>query len=116
MYLAGNAYPEIQYAVHQCARFTHAPRKSHAVAVKRIARYLVGVLEDKQGLNFKTTTNLNLDLYKAYLSTHNLKIETARDGRELLEKAKKIRPDLIVSAGVGLYLPRHFQISFVNLS
>ena len=44
MYLAGNAYPEIQFAVHQCARFTHAPRKSHAIAVKRIARYLVGVL------------------------------------------------------------------------
>ena len=48
MYLAGNAYPEIQFAVHQCARFTHAPRRSHAVAVKRIARYLVGVLEDKK--------------------------------------------------------------------
>ena len=34
MYLAGNAYPEIQFAVHQCARFTHAPRHSHSVAVK----------------------------------------------------------------------------------
>ena len=37
MYLAGNAYPEIQYSVHQCACFTHAPRHSHAEAVKRIA-------------------------------------------------------------------------------
>ena len=47
MYLAGNAYPEIQYAIHQCARFTHAPRHSHAVAVKRIAHYLKGVLDAK---------------------------------------------------------------------
>ena len=30
MYLAGNAYPEIQFAVHQCARFCHAPCHSHA--------------------------------------------------------------------------------------
>ena len=34
MYLSGNAYPEIQFAVHQCARFSHAPRHSHAMAVK----------------------------------------------------------------------------------
>ena len=34
MYLAGNAYPEIQFAVHQCARFTHTPRQSHTNAIK----------------------------------------------------------------------------------
>ena len=44
MYLAGNAYPEIQFAVHQCARFCHAPHHSHAIAVKRIAHYSKGVL------------------------------------------------------------------------
>ena len=63
MYLAGNAYPEIQYAVHQCARFTHAPRHSHAEAVKRIARYLQGVLKEEQGLQFTLSDNFNLDLY-----------------------------------------------------
>ena len=63
MYLAGNAYPEIQYSVHQCARFAHAPRHSHAVAVKRIAHYLQGVLNDKQGLQFKISDKFNLDLY-----------------------------------------------------
>lgn len=63
MYLAGNAYPEIQFAVHQCARFTHAPQRSHTVAIKCIDRYLVGVLEDKEDLHFKTTTDLNLYLY-----------------------------------------------------
>lgn len=62
MCLAGNVCPEIQFAVHQCARFTHTPRRSHAIAVKRIARHLVGVLEDKEGLHFKTIDDLNLDL------------------------------------------------------
>ena len=63
MYLAGNAYPEIQYAVHPCARFTHAPRHSHAVTVKHVAHYLNGVLDAEQGLQFKVSDNFNLDLY-----------------------------------------------------
>ena len=29
MYLCANAYPKIQFAVYQFARFTHCPRKSH---------------------------------------------------------------------------------------
>jgi hypothetical protein len=33
---------DIGYASHQCARFSIAPRASHAVAVKRIGRYLKG--------------------------------------------------------------------------
>ena len=63
MYLAGNAYPEIQYAVHQCARFTHAPRQSHATAIKRIAHYLQGVLNKEAGLCYRITKDLNFDLY-----------------------------------------------------
>ena len=63
MYLAGNAHPEIQYAVHQCARFTHAPRQSHAVAVKSIAHYLQGVLNKEAGLCYKITEDLNFDMY-----------------------------------------------------
>ena len=41
MYLV-NTRPDIQFAVHQCARFTHSPKASHAKAVKRICRYLQG--------------------------------------------------------------------------
>ena len=63
MYLAGNAYPEIQYAVHQCARFTHAPKTTHTTAVKTIACYLKGVLEQKQGLHYTITNNIQLDLF-----------------------------------------------------
>ena len=42
MYLANNTRPDIAYATHQCARYTHAPKESHALAVKRIVRYLQG--------------------------------------------------------------------------
>ena len=63
MYLVGNAHPEIQFAVHQCARFTHSPRKSHKQAVKRIAHYLKGILDKDQGLMFKKTDDLTLDCF-----------------------------------------------------
>jgi hypothetical protein len=36
MYLAANTRPDIAYAVHQAARYTHAPKASHAAAVKQI--------------------------------------------------------------------------------
>ncbi len=61
MYLTANSRPDIQFAVHQCARFTHAPRKSHADAIKRICSYLAGT-KDK-GIMFKPTKELELDCY-----------------------------------------------------
>ena len=61
MYLSSNAHPEIQFAVHQCARFTHCPRASHEEAVKHICRYLQGVKDN--GLMFKPTNGLELDCY-----------------------------------------------------
>ena len=63
MYLAGNSHPEIQFAVHQCARFTHKPKHPHSEAIKRIARYLQGILKKEQGLMFKPTEELTLDCY-----------------------------------------------------
>jgi hypothetical protein len=41
-YLEKCSRPDIAYAVHQCARFSHSPRKEHGEAVKRIGRYLKG--------------------------------------------------------------------------
>lgn len=61
MYLSSNSRPDIQYAVHQCARFTHFPRKSHEDAICRICRYLQGT-KDK-GLRFKPEEDLKLDCY-----------------------------------------------------
>ena len=40
MYLASNSQPEIQFAVHQCARFTHNFNSTHEDAILRICRYL----------------------------------------------------------------------------
>jgi hypothetical protein len=39
-YLAATTRPDIQFAVHQCARFCEQPKMSHEKAVKRIVRYL----------------------------------------------------------------------------
>ena len=41
-YLARNTRPDIEYAVHQCARFQNDPKRPHANAIKRIGRYLLG--------------------------------------------------------------------------
>ena len=61
MYLASNSRPDIQFAVHQCARFTHAPKQSHANAVKRVVRYLLGTRSE--GMTFKIDQDLALDCF-----------------------------------------------------
>jgi hypothetical protein len=61
LYLSSNSRPDIQFAVHQCARFTHCPKKSHAEAVKRICRYLQGTRE--KGLIFNLEQEMKLDCY-----------------------------------------------------
>jgi Reverse transcriptase (RNA-dependent DNA polymerase) len=61
LYLVSNSRPDCAFAVHQCARFTHAPRQSHAIAIKRIIRYLSGT-KDK-GLVMRPSTDLKLDCY-----------------------------------------------------
>ena len=61
VYLAQHSIPDIAYAVHQCARFMHAPRKSHVIGIKQILRYLQGI-KDK-GLILNPTTKLQVDFY-----------------------------------------------------
>ena len=61
MYLAGNSRPDIAFAVHQCARFTHCPRNSHATAVKRILRYLKDTRD--QGLIMHPSNSFTVDCY-----------------------------------------------------
>jgi hypothetical protein len=41
-FLEKSTRPEIAYAVHQCARFSSNPKKSHANAIKYLCRYLMG--------------------------------------------------------------------------
>ena len=61
MYLASNTRPDIAYAVHQAARFTHNPRRSHANGIKRILRYLKKT--QTKGLIMQPTSDLRVDCY-----------------------------------------------------
>jgi hypothetical protein len=61
MFLANNSRPDIAFATHQCARFTHNTKQSHATAVKTIVRYLKGTRT--RGLIFSPQPNLALDCY-----------------------------------------------------
>jgi Reverse transcriptase (RNA-dependent DNA polymerase) len=61
MFLANNSRPDIAFATHQCARFTHGPRNSHALAVKKIVRYLKGT--NSSGLILLPTKDLSIDCY-----------------------------------------------------
>ena len=54
--------PDLQTAVHQCARFSHAPRAIHGKAIRRIARYLKDTREE--GLNLRTHSGpVSFDCY-----------------------------------------------------
>ena len=61
MYLASNSRPDIQFSVHQCARFTHSPKQSHANALKKIVKYLVST-KDKV-LVFRRKDNMDINFY-----------------------------------------------------
>ena len=61
LYLSGNSRPDISFAVNQAARFTHDPRECHAVAIKRIVRYLQHTKD--RGLRFKPSTDWKMDCY-----------------------------------------------------
>jgi hypothetical protein len=61
LYLSSNSRPDIQFAVHQCARFTHDPKASHEEAIKRICRYLKGT--KTQGMTFKPDSTMQLNCY-----------------------------------------------------
>ena len=61
LYLAGNTRPDIAFAVHQCARFSHRPLRVHEDAVKRIVRYLVGTAD--RGLIFRPQDEVVLEAF-----------------------------------------------------
>ena len=60
LYLAGSTRPDIAYAVHQCARFSHLPKASHEIGVKHIVRYLKGT-RDKGLIMKPNALDLKLD-------------------------------------------------------
>ena len=46
LYLVRNTRPDIAFAVHQTARFSHRPMQCHGDAVKHIVRYLIGTKDE----------------------------------------------------------------------
>ena len=60
-YLQGHSRPDITYAVSQCARFTHSPKRSHEKGIERIGQYLKGTI--KEGLIMTPSENLDIDCY-----------------------------------------------------
>ena len=61
LYLASNTRPDISFAVHKCARFTHNTKVSHKTDVKRICRYLQGT--NNNVLVFNQSKKLVVDCY-----------------------------------------------------
>ena len=61
LYLASNTRPDISYAVHQCARFTHNTKVSHDTDVKRICWYLQGTKDN--GLMFNPSKKMVVYFY-----------------------------------------------------
>ena len=53
--------PDISFATHQCARYTHSPKQSHEDALIRIGQYLRGSLNN--GLILTPSNNFWLDCY-----------------------------------------------------
>jgi Reverse transcriptase (RNA-dependent DNA polymerase) len=63
-YLQANSRPDLTFAVAQCARFTHSPKRSHELALMRIGQYLKGTAD--KGLIFRPkplSTIFETDVY-----------------------------------------------------
>ena len=61
LFLEKSTRPDLSYAVHQCARFSHDPKREHGEDVKQIDRYLKGTLD--QGIIMKPNDSHSLDLH-----------------------------------------------------
>ncbi len=57
----GHSRPDISFATHQCARYTHSPKQSHEDALKHIGRHLKGKMHN--GLILTPSTKFNIDCY-----------------------------------------------------
>ena len=60
-YLANSVRPEIMMAVHQTARFSVNPMRSHELAVMRIGRYLCDNCE--RGITYKVDRSKGIEVY-----------------------------------------------------
>jgi len=61
LHISSNTRPDVQFAVHQVARFSHCLKKSHAQAIKRIIRHLIGTRE--HGIKLEPDLTKGLDCW-----------------------------------------------------
>ena len=61
LYLSNTTRPDLAFAVHQCASFSHNPKRSHELALKRIGRYLIGTKD--RGMILDPSTKLDIDCF-----------------------------------------------------
>ena len=61
LYLTGHSRPNCAFAVHQCARYTFEPKRSHKAAPKRIGRYWKGT--KTKGLILEPSVDYSIDSY-----------------------------------------------------
>jgi hypothetical protein len=57
----GHSCPDISFATHQCARYTHFPKQLHEDALQWIGRYLKGTVG--KGLIFNPSESLKIDCH-----------------------------------------------------
>jgi hypothetical protein len=77
LYLTTNTRPDCALAVSQAARFSHAPKASHATAVKTIIRYLHRTSD--KGMIVKPTGVLGLENYVDASFAGNYGVEPPED-------------------------------------
>jgi Reverse transcriptase (RNA-dependent DNA polymerase) len=61
MFLCNNTRLDCAMAVHQCARYSAQPKRTHEAALKHIGRYLLGTCS--RGLIIQPTKHLKVDCY-----------------------------------------------------
>jgi len=61
LYLSSNTRPDITFAISQTCRYNHAPKQSHAQAMKHVLRYLKAT--EDIGLFVKKADKLTLEAY-----------------------------------------------------
>ena len=62
-YLVNCTYPDMSFAVHQCAMFCNEPKYVHEQAFKRIIRYLIRTTQrpKEQRIIFRPDKSKNID-------------------------------------------------------
>ncbi len=60
-YLTGSVWPDIAMAVHQCARFSSNPMRSHEQAVMRIGQYLLSTQD--RGMTYTPDPTKGIKMY-----------------------------------------------------